>query len=309
MIGHGKLKEKLIEAIDTNKFAHAHILVGENGIGKSILADELAARILGLNQPKDHVDIIHWDLDKGKSSIGVNTIRSIIEECNKKPFEGDKKVIIIKNGDSITFQAQNAFLKTIEEPPNNVFIFILCEELDKVLDTIKSRCSIHKLRSLTDDEMSLFIIEKFPQTSEEEVKLLKAFSKGVPGQVEKLLKNKDFDVIRSTIFKMISNLNNIDGEVSLNYEKFFLTYNSMEDDIIDIIITVIRDVIIYKEIGDEGLLINSDKGPEIKDLANIFSASKLNDMIRVVEETRNTLKNNVNSSLAFISMILRMQEV
>lgn len=83
----------------------------------------------------------------------------------------------------------------------------------------------------------------------------------------------------------------------------------MEDDILDIIITVIRDVIIYKEIGDEDLLINSDKTSEIKDLANIFSSSKLNDMIRIVEETRNTLKNNVNSSLAFITMVLRMQEV
>ena len=72
---------------------------------------------------------------------------------------------------------------------------------------------------------------------------------------------------------------------------------------------MIRDVIIYKEIGDEDLLINSDKTSEIKDLANIFSSSKLNDMIRIVEETRNTLKNNVNSSLAFITMVLRMQEV
>ena len=61
--------------------------------------------------------------------------------------------------------------------------------------------------------------------------------------------------------------------------------------------------------GDEDLLINSDKTSEIKDLANIFSSSKLNDMIRIVEETRNTLKNNVNSSLAFITMVLRMQEV
>ena len=70
-----------------------------------------------------------------------------------------------------------------------------------------------------------------------------------------------------------------------------------------------RDIIIYKEVGDEGLLINIDKVSEIKDLVNIFSLSKLNGMINIVDETRKTLKNNVNSSLAFITMVLRMQEV
>ena len=114
MIGHEKIKNNLIEAIENNKFTHAHIFVGEKGIGKSILADEISARLLNLNHPRDHVDIIHWTLDNGKSSIGVNTIRTIVEECNKKPFEGDRKVIIIDSGDKITFQAQNAFLKTMK---------------------------------------------------------------------------------------------------------------------------------------------------------------------------------------------------
>ncbi len=309
MIGHEKIENNLIEAIDNNKFTHAHIFVGEKGIGKSILAEILSARILGLKEPRDHVDIIQWTLDKGKSSIGVNTIRSITEECNKKPFEGDKKVIIIDSGDKITFQAQNAFLKTIEEPPANVFIFILCEDLEGILDTIKSRCCIHKLRPLNDEEMEQFIKIKYPYISSEELKIANAFGKGIPGKAEKLIENKDFESIRNTIFEILSKVKDIDSEISLNYESFFTSNSNMQDDILDIIITVIRDVVIYKEIGDEELLINSDKILGIKDLANIFSSGKLNDMIRIVDETRNTLKNNVNSSLAFITMVLRMQEV
>lgn len=309
MIGHEKIKHNLIEAINNNKFTHAHIFVGEKGIGKNILAEVISAKLLGLKEPRNHVDIIHWTLDKGKSSIGVNTIRSITEECNKKPFEGDKKIIIIDSGDKITFQAQNAFLKTIEEPPTNVFIFILCEDLEGILDTIKSRCCIHKLRPLNNSQMEKFIRSKYPQISVEELKIVNAFSKGIPGKAEKLIENKDFKSIRNTIFELIHKIKDIDSETSLSYENFFSSYNSMQDDILDIIITVIRDVIIYKEIGDEDLLINSDKILEIKDLANMFSSSKLSDMIRIVDETRNTLKNNVNSSLAFITMVLRMQEV
>ena len=309
MIGHEKIKNGLFEAINKNKFTHAHIFVGEKGIGKSILADLISAKLLGLNYPRDHVDIIHWGLDKGKNSIGVNTIRSINEECNKKPFEGDKKVIIINDGDKITLQAQNAFLKTIEDPPLNVFIFILCEDLESILDTIKSRCCIHKLKPLNDEEMSQFIRGKYNNISEQQLKVISAFGKGVPGKVEKLIENTEFDYVRSTIFEIIQRVKDINSEISLVYEKFFSEYTNMSNDILDIMVTVIRDVIIYKEIGDESLIINSDKISSIKDLANIFSSSKLNDMIRIVNDTGCTLKNNVNSSLVFITMILRMQEV
>lgn len=309
MIGHDKMKNSLLEAINNNKFTHAHILVGEKGIGKSVLAKFIALKLLGIDTVREHVDIIYWSLDKGKSSIGVNTIRNIIEECNKKPFEGDNKVIIIDNGDKITFQAQNAFLKTIEEPPANVYIFILCEELEGMLDTIKSRCGIHKLKPLSDEEMILFLKNRYAGIEEEKLLVATSFAKGIPGKAESLIENEDFNLIRNTIFELIYRIKDKDYETSLDYEKFFNDYSSRQEEVLDIVITIIRDIIIYKEIGDEGLLINIDKISEIKDLVNIFSLSKLNGMINIVDETRKILKNNVNSSLAFITMVLRMQEV
>ncbi len=309
MIGHDMIRSNLIEAINNNKFSHAHIFVGEKGIGKSILTKLIACKLLGINEIRDHIDIITWSLDKGKSSIGVNTIRNIIEECNKKPFEGDKKVIIIENGNKITFQAQNAFLKTIEEPPANVYIFILCEELDEILDTIKSRCCIHKLRPLKDEDMILYLKTKYSNVEKEKLVVATSFGKGIPGKAEKLLENDDFNSIRDMIFELIRKTKDIDNEVALSYEKFFNDYSKDQEDILDIMITIIRDVIMYKEVEDESFLINIDKTSDIKDLSNMFSSSKLNAMINVVDETRNILKNNVNSSLAFITMVLRMQEV
>src|SRR3712207_8310639 len=81
----------------------------------------------------------------------------LIEEINKKPYEGDNKVVIVYNADKMTMQAQNAFLKTIEEPPFGVYIFLLCENSESILDTIKSRCQIHKLNPLSFDEMKIFL--------------------------------------------------------------------------------------------------------------------------------------------------------
>lgn len=309
IIGHETLQKNMIQAINCNKLSHAHIIVGVDGIGKSVLVKFIASKIIGIDDTREHVDICHWTLDKGKSSIGVNTIRNITEECNKKPFEGNKKVIIIYNGDKVTFQAQNAFLKTIEEPPNNVYIFILCEELDSILDTIKSRCSIHKLRPLSDENMVCFLKKNYPDISEERVAVAIAFGKGIPGRAESLLINDKFENMRDNIFTIIHNVKTGDKEEALDCEKFFSDYNYIADDIFDIFITIIRDIIIFKEVGDSGLLINVDKYKEIKDLANVFSLGKLNDMINIIEETRKSIKSNVNSSLAFITMVLRMQEV
>ena len=309
IIGHQKLQNEIIKSINNNMLSHAHIIAGEKGIGKEKLVKYFACKIIGLDETRNHIDIGEWHLDKGKASIGVNTVRSIIEECNKKPFEGDKKVIIIYDGDKITFQAQNAFLKTIEEPPNNVFIFIVCEDLDQVLDTIKSRCCIHKLKPLTDEEMKEFLKRDYGEIGNDKLNVAVAFGKGIPGRVKNLLSNNDFDIVREKCFQLLEDITNGNKEISLAYEKFFTDYYLMIDDILDIIITIIRDVILYKEIGSEELLINIDRLSSIKDLSNVFSLAKLSDMIKIIEDTRNTLKSNVNSSLAFITMVLRMQEV
>ncbi len=309
IIGHKKIQRDIIQAMENNKLSHAHILAGEKGIGKSELVDYFAAHILGVKDAKNHVDVGRWTLDKGKASIGVATVRSIIEECNKKPFEGDKKVIIIYNGDKITYQAQNAFLKTIEEPPANIFIFILCEDLGGILDTVKSRCCIHKLKPLNDDEMMEYLKITHKGVDESRLLVASAFSKGVPGRADDFLNNKNFEDIREGCFQLIKEVSNNNKELTLEYEKFFDEYKTMSGEILDILITIIRDIIVYKEIVNEELLINIDKIGNIKDLANVFSLGKLSDMIKVVEDTRKALKSNVNSSLAFITMVLGMQEV
>ena len=79
--------------------------------------------ILEKEQDKDYVDIVNYK--PKKASFGVDEVRDVIDEVNKKPYEGNKKVVIIHEGSKLTVQAQNALLKTIEDPPEGVFIIIL----------------------------------------------------------------------------------------------------------------------------------------------------------------------------------------
>lgn len=161
IIGHNEIRAYFLNALSSNALSHAHLIVGENGIGKSLIAREFAARILGEKEYRKHIDIIEFRNTKNKKTIGIGEIRDIIEEVNKKPYEGSNKVVIIYNGDSITIPAQNALLKTIEEPPGGVYVFILCENYEMILETVKSRCQVHRLNRLNLEEIKAFIQKKY----------------------------------------------------------------------------------------------------------------------------------------------------
>lgn len=309
IIGHNNIKNQISKSIKLDRLSHAHILVGADGIGKSILARNIGFKILGKNEDKQYVDLVEWRLEKNKSTIGVSSIRSLIEEINKKPYEGDKKAIIIYHADKMTVQAQNAFLKTIEEPPKNVTILLLCENLEVILYTVKSRCQIHKLKNLKVDEMEDFLKKNYYNLSLEEMKVIIAFSDGLPGKAEKFLQDNNFKNIRNITMEILINLNKVGTEELIKYEKKLTTQKENLEDILTAFLSYVRDTIIYKETEEENLIINIDELLNIKELANIFSFNKLNGIINIINDTRQNLDRNVNPGLAFEVMLLKMQEV
>ena len=222
IIGHENIIKELINAVETGKFAHAHILVGEDGIGKSLIARYVAFKILGKEHESRYVDLIEWKIAKNKKSLGVDEIRKLIEEINKKPYEGKNKVIIVYEAHKMTVQAQNAFLKTIEEAPKGVYIILLCENLEPILETIKSRCQIHKLRALSDTKIKEFIDKKYAHLMDEEKKILIAFSNGIPGRVERFLKDNKFNEIRKETLQLLVSSSHMSKDKILNFEKQFL---------------------------------------------------------------------------------------
>jgi DNA polymerase III subunit delta' len=307
-IGHENVRKYFQEAIYSGTLSHAHLIVGEDGIGKSFLAREFARKILGKQEEKQYVDILEFKVGKNKKFIGVDEIRDIIEEINKRPFEGDKKVIIIYKGEKITVQAQNAFLRTIEEPPKGVFIFILCESSELILDTIKSRCQIHKLNKLNSYEIKLFLNKKYPDINKNEFETMLSFCDGIPGRAEKFKENEGFKAIRNITVKLLININNMKDNDILSYEEQFVKFKDSWEEILWLLLSYIRDILIYKDTGKEELVINKDKFPEIKEAATLFSFNKLYNMINLINDTRENLNSNTNAALAYDVMLLKMLE-
>lgn len=299
-IGFSKIIDGFISRINNNKLSHAHLIIGPDGIGKSIIARRFALSILEKTKDIEYADIINFR--KVKASFGVDDVRRIIEEVNKKPFEGDKKVIIIHEGSKMTPQAQNALLKTIEEPPKGVYIIILSESLESLLDTIKSRSQIYKLTPLNKEEMKIYL-NKINVTDEKEIKLALAYSEGIPGRAKEVLYNKEIGELRNISLSLLVDLSKGDSLKVLAYESRLNKFKDEKEQFIRILLSFIRDIIINKEIKNEDRTINIDKYSEISELAKEMSYKRLNNMIVNIDETRRQFNNNV-SYLAGISMML-----
>lgn len=305
-IGHEALINNFKQRCLKNTLSHAHLIAGEDGVGKGKLANILAKFILNGDLDRKYVDIINYSSEK--SSFGVDDVRDIIEEVYKKPFEKDKKVIIIHEGNKLTIQAQNALLKTIEEPPKGVYIIILCESLELILDTIKSRCEIYKLKPLTKSELYEYIkIKKF-NYDENEIKSAIAFSEGVPGRIDRYFNDDKLRELRNNIVILIKNLNKNDLEAILQQEESFSNLKNDKEEVLNIFGLFIRDILINKEIENEEFIINSDKLEDIKELTKEMSFKKLNNMIKTIEEARRNIKSNVSWGMMLRVMLIGFME-
>lgn len=305
-IGYEKIIQGFFRRVDNGTLSHAHLIIGPNGIGKSILARIFALKILNKDKDIDYVDIVNYR--PSKASMGVDEVREIIEEVSKRPYEGDKKVIIIHEGSKLTIQAQNALLKTIEEPPQGVYIILLAESLETLLETIKSRCQIYKLTPLNNKQIEKYI-NTLGNYSEEEIKASLAYGEGIPGKAERLLNDDNLSELREIIVKLLKDINYAKEDLVLIYENKLENYKAQQDEVLNLMASFIRDIIVAKEVEDKNKIINIDKYDDIVEIANSLSYKKLNSMLEYIKEGRVNLMNNGSYSLVISVILMGFLEV
>ena len=152
IVGNEKVKIFLDKQIKENRLVHSYLFVGIEGIGKTYLAKEFAKKVLCINKEntEDCISCIKWDSNnhpdfyeiepEEKKSIKIEQIRQMQEKISEKPITSEKKVYIIKDSETMTTEAQNCLLKTLEEPPEYATIILITSNESKLLNTIKSRC-------------------------------------------------------------------------------------------------------------------------------------------------------------------------
>ena len=174
ILGNEEAKKILENTIKTQNISHSYMFIGQNGIGKFMIAKEFAKAILCQGEQKpcntcescikfngeNNPDIQIIDEIEEKS-IKTETIKEMVKGVYEKPIEGSRKVYIINDSQKMTKEAQNSLLKTLEEPPEYVVIILITENENLLLNTIKSRCTKIKFNPLKDNEIIKILKEKY----------------------------------------------------------------------------------------------------------------------------------------------------
>ena len=286
ILGNEKNKNILEKSIKSNKTSHSYIFWGTEGIGKKLIAKEFAKRILCLEQQENCKckSCIEFDTDNNpdfqliepnEGKVKIEQIREMQRKVAEKPIISNKKVYIIENSDTMTTEAQNCLLKTLEEPPEYITIILICTNEDNLLSTIKSRCTRMYFEPIDSEEIKKFIGKNYPelQISENIIDL----SQGSIGKTLKLNENKN---------------------IYENIEKIFLSMQNK-----DLIEIVQMSEEIYKTKEE----INS-----ILDYMNVvlLKLGKQNikyiRCIEIVEQTKKRLKANSNYDMCIDNLLFNM---
>ena len=195
------VKEKLYETC-RGKLSHAYMICGPDGIGKRTLAREMAKAILCSDRENTpcgicracksysagaYPDALHLAPGGAAGDIKIGEIRRLKEECAVTPISGDRRVIIIDRAEKMNINAQNAFLKLLEEPEKgNVFV-MTCSNVERILPTVRSRCIMISVPPVSDDEIEQAVAKYENASSKVTARQAAVYSGGIIGKALDLM--------------------------------------------------------------------------------------------------------------------------
>ena len=322
VVGHKDILKYISSAVENNRVSHAYILNGERGSGKKMLANLFAMTLLcetGDNEPcgkchsckqaesGNHPDIIRVTHEK-PNSISVDDIRTQVNNTvDIKPYQGPYKVYIIPQADMMTPQAQNAILKTIEEPPSYAVFLLLTENAETLLPTINSRCVMLKLRNIKDTLIKKYLMENL-EIPDYKADMCTAFAQGNMGRAIMLANSDHFNEIREEAVQLLKHISEMELNEIVAAVKNIYVYKLEITDYLDIIMIWYRDVLLYKATKEIDKVVFKDQLQSIKEQARKSSYEGIELILESLEKAKARLKANVNFDLVMELLFLTIKE-
>ena len=322
VVGHKDILKYISSAVENNRVSHAYILNGERGSGKKMLANLFAMTLLcetGDNEPcgkchsctqaesGNHPDIIRVTHEK-PNSISVDDIRTQVNNTvDIKPYQGPYKVYIIPQADMMTPQAQNAILKTIEEPPSYAVFLLLTENAETLLPTINSRCVMLKLRNIKDTLIKKYLMENL-EIPDYKADMCTAFAQGNMGRAIMLANSDHFNEIREEAVQLLKHISEMELNEIVAAVKNISVYKLEITDYLDIIMIWYRDVLLYKATKEIDKVVFKDQLQSIKEQARKSSYEGIELILESLEKAKARLKANVNFDLVMELLFLTIKE-
>ena len=322
IIGQEQIKEHLQNALATGKISHAYIINGEKASGKEFIARIFAMALqcegegdkpcgqchsckqaLSDNQP----DIIRVTHEK-PNTIGVDDIRTQVNsDIGIKPYSSKYKIYIIDEAEKMNPQAQNALLKTIEEPPSYGILMLLTTNADGFLQTILSRCITLNLRGVKTEVIKKHLMTHY-QKPDYLADICATFSQGNVGKAIQLASSEEFNVLKAAVLALLKKTEELDvADISVTARELS-EYKPQIDEYLDLMTMWFRDVLYYKAAEDVNNLIYKDEVFDIKKQAAKRSYYGIEEILGQIQTARTRIKANVNFELTMELLLLAIKE-
>lgn len=288
--GNLKNRKELEQIVQTDNVLHSYLFLGQEGIGKRLIAKEMAKNILCLTHKPDctckscicfetnnHPDFTI--INEEGENITIGQSRELIQTVYEKPILSSKKVYIINDADKMNKEAQNCLLKTLEEPPEYGCFILIAANQDMILNTIKSRCTKIVFDKLTTNELSQILEDRKIETSNISEKMFNLFD-GSIGKALNILEKKEIYEKVDNIVDLINKQDKID----------FLTKNKdafVKENIYEILEYCIVSLFYIGRTKNDVKYINC---------------------VKYIQETINHLKRNSNFDMSIDNMLFDIWE-
>lgn len=340
ILGHEQIIGHLQNAITMDKVSHAYIINGPDKSGKMMLAEAFAQTLqcerisdfisinddastdfrsdgkiepcmechscrqaVGRNQP----DIIYVKHEK-PNTISVDDIRTQVNnDIVIKPYSSRHKIYIIDEAEKMNVQAQNALLKTIEEPPAYAILILLTTNADTFLPTILSRCVTLNIKAVQDEKIKAFLMSNY-QVPDYQADVCVAFAQGNVGKAIQLASSEDFNDLKASALQLIKRLHDIDLYEMTEAVKQINEYKLEINDYFDLMMIWYRDVLLFKATKDVNGLIFKDEVYDIKRQAEKSSYSGIETILEALRKAQIRLNANVNFDLVIELLLLTIKE-
>ena len=256
---------------------------------------------------QNHPDIIFVSHEK-PNTIGVEDIRNQINnDIVIKPYSGPRKIYIMNEGEKMTVQAQNALLKTLEEPPEYAVILILTANVDAFLPTILSRCVVLNMKPVADELVKKYLMSEL-HVPDYKANICVAFARGNIGKAKLLASSEEFEKVKEEAITLVKYINDMETNEIVKAIKKISEYKLDVNDYLDILSVWYRDVLLYKATRDINSLIFRDELQQITRVADRSTYEGIENIVNALEQAKRRLQANVNFDLTMELLLLTIQE-
>ncbi len=257
---------------------------------------------LSKNQP----DIIY--VTHEKKSLSVDDVREQINNSIRyKPYSSRRKVYLVDEAEKMTVQAQNALLKTFEEPPAYAVMLLLTNNAELFLPTVRSRGVMLSLKAVSNEEIRQFLMRQY-QVPDYQADFCVTFAQGNVGRAMKLVNAERFSSLKDQVLQLMRRLDAI-GAYQFTKELAFLKEDEENlADFLDLLLLLFRDVLLYKATAATEQLVFKKEAHTVVQLAQKSTYAGLQQTFRAIETAKVRIRLNINDALVTELLLLSIKE-